>query len=118
MTPSLGIPVSFAEISRASVVCEVVAMHEQLIPDVSLGTHFFNDLVEHDMLYVAYFPNKTDNQLDTEWFRRTPSRLLELEPTAASFAEVVRVIDCDATGGRVLLRADAAAQEALIFRTD
>jgi hypothetical protein len=117
-SPSLGIPVSFAEISRASVVCEVVAMHERLIPDVSLGTHFFNDLVEHDMLYVAYFPNKTGNQLDTGWFHDTPNRLLELEPTAGSLAEVVRVIDCDATGGRVWLRADATAQEALVFRTD
>ena len=28
-------------------------MHEGLIPDVSLGTHFFNDLVEMDMLYLA-----------------------------------------------------------------
>jgi hypothetical protein len=74
-------------------------MHERLIPDVSLGTHFFNDLVEHDMLYVAYFPKKTGNQLDTEWFHDTPNRLLELEPTAGSFAEVVRVIDCDATAG-------------------
>ena len=36
-------------------------MHERLVPDVSLGTHFFNDLVEHDMLYVAYFPKKAGN---------------------------------------------------------
>jgi hypothetical protein len=117
-SPSMGIPVSFAEISRASVVCEVVAMHERLIPDVSLGTHFFNDLVEHDMLYVAYFPSKTGNQFDTEWFRTAPNRLLELEPAAAALAEVVHVIDCDATGGRIWLRADATSQEALIFRTE
>ncbi len=117
-SPSLGIPVSFAEISRASVVCEVVAMHERLIPDVSLGTHFFNDLVEHDMLYVAYFPSKSGNQLDTEWFRTAPNRLLELEPGAGALADVVHVIDCDATGGRMWLRADATAQEALVFRTE
>ena len=55
-------------------------MHESLIPDVSLGTHFFNDLVEHDMLYVAYFPKKAGNSIDDEWFRNAPNRLLELEP--------------------------------------
>ena len=93
-------------------------MHERLIPDVSLGTHFFNDLVEHDMLYVAYFPRKTDNYLDAEWFRGARSQLLELVPTAGALADVVRVIDCDLTGGRVWLRADATAQEALVFRTD
>lgn len=112
---SLGIPVSFTEISRASVVCEVVAMHERLIPDVSLGTHFFNDLVEHDMLYLAYFPKKAGNSIDDGWFRGSPSRLLDLEPGATALAEVVRVIDCSGAGGAVWLRADAKAQQAVVF---
>lgn len=114
-SPSLGIPVSFTEISRTSVVCEVVAMHERLIPDVSLGTHFFNDLVEHDMLYVAYFPKKVGNSIDDEWFRSAKSRLLELEPTASALAEIVRVIDCRDAGQPVWLRADATDQKALVF---
>jgi len=117
-SPSLGIPVSFAEISRASVICEFVEMHERLIPDVSLGTHFFNDIVEHDMLYLAFFPKKTGNFIDAEWFRAAPNRLLELEPAAGNLADIVRVIDCDTTGGRVWLRADATAQESVIFRTE
>jgi pyruvate, water dikinase len=118
-SPALGIPVSFAEISRASVICEVVAMHERLIPDVSLGTHFFNDLVEHDMLYLAYFPRRSDNFLDVDWFRRAPSRLLELEPGAAALADIVRVIDCgDGAAARLWLRADATAQSALLFRAE
>jgi len=117
-SPSLGIPVSFAEISRAAIICEVVEMHERLIPDVSLGTHFFNDLVEHDMLYVAYFPRKTGNHLDASWFRSTPNRLTDLLPDAAKYADVVRVIDCDTTGARVWLRADATAQETVVFRME
>ena len=44
-------------------------------------------------------------------------RLPELEPGAGARGEVVHVIDCDATGGRIWLRADATAQEALVFRT-
>lgn len=28
-------------------------MHENLAPDVSIGTHFLNELVETDMLYKA-----------------------------------------------------------------
>lgn len=112
---SLGIPVSFTEISRASVVCEVVAMHERLIPDVSLGTHFFNDLVEHDMLYVAYFPKKAGNSIDDQWFRSAPSKLLELEPSATALSKVVRLIDCAQPELAVWLRADATAQHALVF---
>jgi pyruvate, water dikinase len=114
-SPALGIPVSFTEISRASVICEVVAMHENLIPDVSLGTHFFNDLVEHDMLYVAYFPKRAGNSLDDQWFRKAPSRLRELEPSCGPLEEVVRVIDCGGDGQPVWLRADTTAQRALVF---
>ncbi len=114
-SPSLGIPVSFTEISRASVVCEVVAMHERLIPDVSLGTHFFNDLVEHDMLYLAYFPGRAGNGLDDAWFRAAPNRLTDLVPDAVPLAEVVRVIECRDDKRPVWLRADATSQEALVF---
>jgi hypothetical protein len=38
-------------------------MHAGLVPDVSLGTHFFNDLVEMDMLYFAVFPGRGQNCL-------------------------------------------------------
>jgi len=92
-----------------------VAMHESLIPDVSLGTHFFNDVVEHDMLYVAYFPKKAGNRINDEWFRAAHNRLLELDSGAAGLAEVVRVIDCGDAAQPVWLWADTTEQEALVF---
>ena len=114
-SPALGIPVSFAEINHASAICEIVAMHERLIPDVSLGTHFFNDLVEYDTLYVAYFPQKTGNRIDHAWFESAPNQLLVDDPTAAEFADVIRVIDCRDEAHPVWLRADATAQCAEVF---
>jgi len=96
----------------------MVEMHDRLIPDVSLGTHFFNDIVEHDMLYLAYFPRNSGNSFDTAWFRSAPNRLLELEPDATKFADIVRVIDCADIPGRLWLRADATQQESIVFRTD
>ena len=114
-SPSLGIPVTFTEIGHASVVCEVVAMHERLIPDVSLGTHFFNDLVEHEMLYVAYFPKKSGNHVDAEWFATQPNHLLAEEPGAGALADVVRVIDCPEQGPAVWLHADTTKQDVGVF---
>lgn len=114
-SPALGIPVSFAEINHASAICEVVAMHERLVPDVSLGTHFFNDLVEYDTLYVAYFPKKTGNQADEAWFAEAPNELLELELEATDFEAVIRVINCLGEVGPVWLRADTKAQRAEVF---
>ncbi|MDP1956824.1 MAG: PEP/pyruvate-binding domain-containing protein, partial [Rhodocyclaceae bacterium] len=34
----LGLPVNFGEINHVAALCEIVGMHESLIPDVSLGT--------------------------------------------------------------------------------
>ncbi len=63
--PTLGVPVSFAEISRVTALCEIIEMREGLVPDVSLGTHFFNDLVEMQVLYLALIPGKEGNCVNT-----------------------------------------------------
>lgn len=91
--PALGVPVSFAEINTISVICELALMHEGLVPDVSLGTHFFNDLVELDMLYLAVAPGRPDNVLNEELLRRQPNQLTTLLPSAAELAAVLWVID-------------------------
>ena len=80
-TPSLGVPVHFAEINTVSVLCEIVAMRDDLVPDVSLGTHFFNDLVENDMLYLALFPKREGNYWNDALLMSSPNRLAELCPT-------------------------------------
>jgi len=109
-TPSLGVPVSFAEIDTASVLCEIVAMRDDLIPDVSLGTHFFNDLVEMDMLYMALFPGRKDNYWNQAFFLDSPNRLADLLPGEAAWAEAVRVIDFPAASqGNALLKLNANA---------
>lgn len=92
-TPSLGVPISFAEINTVSVVCEIVAMREDLVPDVSLGTHFFSELVEMDMLYLALFPNHEDNHLDLAAIAAAPNKLGELLPQAASYSEIIKVVN-------------------------
>lgn len=52
-TPSMGVPARFEQIRGISVLGEMDWMHSTLAPDLSLGTHFFHDLVEEDVLYIA-----------------------------------------------------------------
>jgi hypothetical protein len=92
-TPSLGVPVRFADINTVSILCEIVAMRQDLVPDVSLGTHFLNELVEMDMLYLALFPTRADNSLDKAFFEDQPNHLAKLLPDAAGWAHAVRVFD-------------------------
>ncbi len=92
-TPALGIPVSFAEISAARIICEIASMHHGLVPDLSLGTHFFNDLVESDMLYLAIFPEREGHGLNEVFFNQAPNRLTELLPEASPLQDALKVVD-------------------------
>ncbi|MEW6355174.1 MAG: PEP/pyruvate-binding domain-containing protein [Planctomycetota bacterium] len=111
-TPSLGVPVSFREISPVSVLCEIVAMRDDLVPDVSLGTHFFSDLIERDILYVALFPKRKENFIDEAYFERSPNQLAHLVPDAEKWSNVIRVIDAknSARKGVLKLSADTMGQ--------
>jgi pyruvate,water dikinase len=114
-TASLGVPVSFAEIARASAICEVVKPGMEVVPDVSLGSHFFNDLVEAKMLYLAVWPDRPGYGLGEEFLRAQRNLLPDLLPDDASMGAVVRVVDFPLPGdGRALrLEADCVRQEAL-----
>lgn len=113
--PSLGVPVSFAEISRVDAICEILEMREGLVPDVSLGTHFFNDLVERQVLYLALVPGQEGNRVNAGFLEQAPNELSRLIPEEAAWAEAVRVIDPGAWPERRTLRlhADALRQTAV-----
>ncbi|MBL7039390.1 MAG: pyruvate, phosphate dikinase [Pirellulaceae bacterium] len=120
-SPDLGIPVHFSEISRIAILCEIVTMRENLIPDVSLGTHFLNELVEMNILYMAIFPEQQRNYLNEQFFLDAPNRLCELVPAATRWQEMIRIIDSKDVVGPdrlVLLLADTGRQEATIFIGD
>ena len=117
-SPELGIPVNFAEINRVTVLCEIVAMRENLIPDVSLGTHFLNELVEMNTLYLALFPQQSRNHLNEGFFLNAPNRLLDLVPQAIQWQELVRVInaaDLPKEQQTITVRADALEQCVVVY---
>ncbi|MFW6155099.1 MAG: PEP/pyruvate-binding domain-containing protein [Planctomycetota bacterium] len=119
-TPSLGVPVRFAEIDSVSAVCEVVAMGDSVAPDVSLGTHFFSDMIEVEMLYFALFPEQNGNLLSDGLLTGAPNRLAELIPEGEDLADVVRLIDTDAAwpDQAVVLHANPLDQRAVCYLAD
>jgi hypothetical protein len=112
-TPSLGVPVSFSEINTVKVLCELAVMHEGLVPDVSLGTHFFNDLVEMDMLYCAVHPERSGNVFNAAFFEDGDNLLSRLIPGAAAFEKVIRVIA--PAKQRLFLHAEPLEQRGVLF---
>ena len=118
-TPALGVPVSFRDISPVVALCEIVAMREDLVPDVSLGTHFFSDLIERDILYVGLFPGREGNCIAQDYFEDSPNQLLRLLPGAGRWQDVIRVIDAEQSTrqGRLRLSADPL-QQRFVCHTD
>jgi hypothetical protein len=116
-TIALGVPTSFAEIQRVSAIVEIVKAGMKVVPDVSLGSHFFNDLVESSMLYLAVYPDRPGYRLHEALLRSERNRLPELLPDDARMAEIVRVVDFPLRGdGRSLwLNADCVKQEAVCY---
>ena len=52
-SPELGVPVSFAHISGFRGICEVSDRRAGYMPELSYGSHMFQDLVEADIFYCA-----------------------------------------------------------------
>lgn len=100
---TLGVSVTYADVSNAALLVEIAARHGGSTPEVSFGTHFFQDLVEADIRYLPIYPDDPDGRLNEVFLRSAPNALLELLPEYAHLAECVRVIDVPrATGGLVL----------------
>ncbi|MFC1542145.1 PEP/pyruvate-binding domain-containing protein, partial [Candidatus Latescibacterota bacterium] len=114
---SLGVPIKFADINNVSIICELVEMNENLIPDVSLGTHFFNDIVETQMLYLAVFPNLKENFINRTFLEKTPNKLTELLPGASKWANAINVIDTEdlSEGRKIILNANTIEQDAICY---
>lgn len=119
-TVTLGVPVSFAEIQRASAIGEIVRPDMNVIPDVSLGSHFFNDLVESGMLYLAVYPGRSGYLLDEAFLRAAPNRLAELLPDDAAMAFVIRVLDFPLPDDPrpLWLNVNCVRQEVLLYLRD
>jgi hypothetical protein len=117
---SLGVPVNFSEINHVAALCEVAQMHAFLTPDISLGTHFFGELVEMNMIYFALFPERPANRFNTAKIERAPDHLGELVPgvpeTVMPVLRVVRADEVDPDG--LWLVANAPEQEVVVARRD
>lgn len=57
-SPELGVPTAFSDISAFEIICEVEESKAGYNPELSYGSHIFQDLVEAQILYTAAFQNE------------------------------------------------------------
>jgi hypothetical protein len=110
----LGVNVTYAEIDNISVLVEVGREESGLKPEFSYGTHFFQDLVESDILYVPVYPGDEKARFNREFFYNAKNIFTELLPDYGEFEDLVRVINVQESGnGPAKLLADPQTHKAM-----
>jgi len=114
-TPSLGVPVDFSEINRITALVEIAYEGGNLMPELSFGTHFFQDLVESDIFYVALFPQKKGVVFNKDKLLEMPNLLTDFLPEEHKYQDVVKVCETDA--GQLQIMCDIVSQKVVCFFT-
>ena len=107
----LGVKVTYSDISNTAVLVEIARKKGNEVPDLSFGTHFFQDLVESEIRYLPLYLDDPETVFNEAFFAGARNLLPELLPEFSSLADVVSVIDISqaAPGLRlkILLNADS-----------
>jgi pyruvate,water dikinase len=100
----LGVSVGYADINNTAVLVEVARQRGNYVPDVSFGTHFFQDLVEASIRYLPLYPDDPDVIFNEGFLKQSPNMLGEIAAEFADLSGTVRVIDVPKTANGLVLR--------------
>jgi len=109
--PSLGVPVNFTEINNIAALVEVDDPEGGFMPELSFGSHFFLDLVESNIFYVALFMDKEKVVFNKEILRALSNSLVKIIPESEKYAKVLKV--CDVSGMKLL--SDITSQRVVLL---
>ncbi len=111
-SPELGVPAVYAELSHFSAIMEVAYSKAGYMPELSFGSHMFQDLVEADILYIACMEKKETLHYNPEFLRDAPEICLDL--VEESMRPVLKV--CDVSKMYLMLYMDAMSREVICGR--
>ncbi len=113
----LGVPVRYADLNNCRMLIEVARIKDGFMPEVSFGTHFFQDLVEAGIHYLPLYPDEAGNRFHCEFLQQTANSLAGLLPADADFAEYIRVIHVPsvAQGRKLTTVMDGESDHAVAF---
>jgi hypothetical protein len=89
---NLGVRVTYANINKAKLLMEISFAKEGYTPEVSYGTHFFQDLVEAEIVIVPLFPDDSNALFNEAFLLDSQNILSDIAPEFKDSKDVVRVI--------------------------
>jgi hypothetical protein len=110
-TPSLGVPVHFSELCNMAALCEVSYPKAGIVPELSFGSHFFQDIVESDIFYAAVFDGETDIVFRPDQILTRENLLTEIYSGDKKWSSVIHI----AQTPDLTLHSDITNQKLLIY---
>ncbi|MHC5111851.1 MAG: PEP/pyruvate-binding domain-containing protein [Planctomycetota bacterium] len=113
----LGVPVRYADINHCALLVEVAHQKDGFLPEVSFGTHFFQDLVEADIHYLPVYPDSESSRFNRAFFCQSANKLKDLSPADEEYAGIVHVIHVPSVmeGRRLTVAMDGDSEKALAY---
>ncbi|MCM2314116.1 MAG: nucleotidyltransferase domain-containing protein [Thermoanaerobaculia bacterium] len=116
----LGVSVTYSDINASAMLLEIAKKQKDYVPELSFGTHFFQDLVEASIRYLPLYPDEKGIVFNEEFLCGSENILATLLPEFESLAATIRVVDVPrSTGGQTLqVLMNGETDEAVAFLTD
>ena len=68
-SPELGVPTDFSDISEFDTILELAERRAGYMPELSYGSHIFQDLVEAEIRYAAVFEGESTRVFREDFFK-------------------------------------------------
>ena len=116
----LGVNVTYSDINNTAMIVEIARKKGNYLPELSFGTHFFQDLVESSIRYLPLYPDEPNILFNEQFLSEENSILSDLAPEFLPFAKTVRVIHIPKTADGSILRVlmNAELEKAIGYLTN
>ena len=113
----LGVPVKYGDINNTSLLVEIAKEKGEYTPELSFGTHFFQDLVEAEIKYLPLYTNQSNDTFNEDLLLYQENQLSRILNNYQKYENVVRVIKTSDifSGDSLSVIMDGEAGEALAY---
>ena len=99
----MGVKVNYSDINNTAMLIEIARRKGDYVPEVSFGTHFFQDLVEASIKYLPLYPDDDNGIFNDAELTRSENMLSSIFPEFSDLSRVIYVTDIrKENNGRIL----------------
>ncbi len=93
----LGVPVAYSDINNTAMLIEIAEKESKFQPELSFGTHFFQDLVEENIKYLPLYPEDNQVIFNKSFFTNNKNYLADMVQSYAYLSKVIKIIQVEET---------------------